>query len=128
MDLGPTQEIWEKEERIVAMQRELLRHIFKRAVTLRYPFKDKEKVHIPSDFRGKIVFYRDRCIGCSMCFRVCPAEVIEMINDEKGKRPMFYLDRCTHCAQCEDVCPTKSIELTPQYESAGTDRTQMILK
>lgn len=112
----------------MAMEKELLKHIFKKAFTLRYPFKDKEKVHLPPDFRGKIAFHRERCIGCSMCFRVCPAEVIEIIEDEKGKRPMFYLDRCTHCAQCEDVCPTKAIELTTQYESAGTDRAQMILK
>ena len=112
----------------MAMEKELLKNAFKKAATIVYPFRDREKIHIPADFRGKIRFYRERCIGCSMCFRVCPSETIEMIEDEKGKRPMFYLDRCTHCAQCEGVCPTNAIELTDQYESAGTDRSEMILK
>ncbi len=107
---------------------ELLKQLFKKRATILYPFKEREKVHNPEGFRGKIAFYRKKCIGCGLCFRVCPSETIEMIEDEKGKRPRFYLDRCTHCQQCEEVCPRKAIELTQFYESVGFDRKLMILE
>ena len=112
----------------MSMSPELLRNFFKKRATILYPFKEREKVHNPDGFRGKIAFHRDRCIGCSLCFRACPSVTIEMIEDEKGNRPKFYLDRCTHCQQCEDVCPTKAIELTKFYESVGFDRASMILE
>jgi len=107
---------------------ELLRNLVKSRATVLYPFKDREKVHVPQGLRGKLAFYRDRCIGCSMCFRVCPSETIEMTEDAKGKRPRFYLDRCTHCQQCEDVCPTRAIELTQKFENIGFDRKEMMLE
>jgi len=107
---------------------ELLRNLVSRRATVLYPFKDREKVHVPEGLRGRLTFNRQLCIGCGMCFRVCPSETVEMIEDEKGKRPRFYLDRCTHCQQCEDVCPTKAIGLTQQFENFGFDRKEMILE
>ena len=112
----------------MAMIREVYRHLFKKRATVLYPFKEREKVHLPTDFRGKLAFYRERCIGCGLCFRVCPSETIEMITDEKGKRPIFYLDRCTFCAQCEEICPVDAIEMTTDFEFVGFDRKETLLK
>jgi formate hydrogenlyase subunit 6/NADH:ubiquinone oxidoreductase subunit I len=107
---------------------ELLRNLVKRRATVLYPFKDKDRVHVPEGLRGKIAFHRERCIGCSMCFRVCPSETIEMTEDTIGKRPKFYLDRCTYCQQCEDVCPTNSIGLTKQFENFGFNRKEYCIE
>ena len=107
---------------------ELLKNLVKKRATILYPFKELEKVHIPEGFRGKIVFHRDRCIGCGLCSRMCPSETIEIIKDEKGKRPKFYLDRCTRCHQCADICPVNAIELTKDYETVGFDRKEMIIE
>lgn len=107
---------------------ELLRNIFKKRATILYPFKEREKLHIPEGLRGKLAFYRDRCIGCSLCSRVCPSVTIEMIEDDEGKRPMFRLDRCTYCQFCEEVCPANAIELTKDFETVGFDRKEMEIR
>ena len=112
----------------MAMTPEALKHLFKKRATVLYPFKELDKVHIPKGFRGELVYYRDRCIGCSLCFRACPSGTIEMTEDEKGKRPIFYLDRCTRCQQCEEVCPVKAIELTQNFETVGFDRSETIIR
>ena len=113
---------------MMSLSPELFRTLVKKRATVLYPFKERDKVHNPDGFRGKISFDRDKCIGCALCSKVCPSETIEIITDDKGKRPKFYLDRCTHCQQCEDACPTEAIQLTKFYESVGFDRESMILE
>jgi formate hydrogenlyase subunit 6/NADH:ubiquinone oxidoreductase subunit I len=115
----------------MAMTPEVYRNLFKKRATILYPFKERELIPIPKGLRGKPSFDLQKCIGCSMCFRVCPSETIEMIDDEEGKRPkrpIFRIDRCTFCAQCEDVCPTHAIVMSDNFELAGFDRKQMLLK
>jgi formate hydrogenlyase subunit 6/NADH:ubiquinone oxidoreductase subunit I len=112
----------------MAMTFEALRHILKKRATILYPFKEREKVHVPKGFRGELVFYLDKCIGCASCFKVCPSETIEIIYDGQKRRPIFYLDRCTRCQQCEEICPTHAIELTDNFETVGFDRKEKIVK
>ncbi len=113
------------------MTGEVYKHLFRKRATILYPFKERELIPIPKGLRGKLAFEIEKCIGCGMCFRVCPSETIEMIDDEtkkRQKRPIFRLDRCTFCAQCEDICPTHAILMTNNFELAGFDRRQMLLK
>ena len=107
---------------------EAVRNLLKKRATILYPFKEREKVFAPEGLRGKLEYYKDRCIGCGLCFKVCPSETIEMVDKDDGKRPMFYLDRCTRCQQCEEICPVKAIKLTEDYETVGFDRKEMIIK
>jgi formate hydrogenlyase subunit 6/NADH:ubiquinone oxidoreductase subunit I len=106
----------------------LLKHIFKKRATILYPFKEREKVHLPKGFRGELTFYREKCVGCGLCARACPSEAVEMSSDEKGKRPVFYLDRCTRCQQCEEACPSNAIELTQNFETVYFDRKLTVIK
>jgi formate hydrogenlyase subunit 6/NADH:ubiquinone oxidoreductase subunit I len=115
----------------MSMTGEVYKHLFRKRATILYPFKERELIPIPKGLRGKLAFDLEKCVGCGMCFRVCPSETIEMIDDEtkkRLKRPIFRLDRCTFCAQCEDVCPTHAILMTNNFELAGFDRRQMLLK
>lgn len=45
------------------------------------------------------------CIGCKMCYRVCPQKCIDIT-----KKPVAILqDHCLHCGKCQEVCPKQVI-------------------
>jgi formate hydrogenlyase subunit 6/NADH:ubiquinone oxidoreductase subunit I len=94
----------------------------KKPATVRYPF---EKVKMPENFRGKLEFFQERCIGCKICVRECPSKAIEIekVPDaEKKYKAIVYLDRCIYCGQCVDSCPKDALACTKNFELAGTDR------
>ncbi|MCS7368462.1 MAG: NADH-quinone oxidoreductase subunit I [archaeon GBS-70-058] len=110
----------------MAMIREVFKHLFKRPVTVKYPF---EKTPIAERYRGKHEFYVDRCVGCGLCARECPALAIELVPSDKnvnGRIPVFYLDKCIFCGQCERICPRAAIRLTKFYELASPDRKTLV--
>jgi formate hydrogenlyase subunit 6/NADH:ubiquinone oxidoreductase subunit I len=77
-------------------------------------------VEIPPNFRGKILYDKEACIGCQMCLKVCPAMAIEFIPDERKVK--FYMSRCTFCALCTEICPKKCIKMSDQFIMANTDK------
>ncbi len=77
-------------------------------------------VPVPEDLRGKIAYDREKCIGCQLCIRVCPANVIEFLPEDKKIR--MYVARCTFCAHCVDACPVDALATTPNLFLAPTDR------
>lgn len=107
------------------MVRELLKHVFKKPATLRYPSEKRKPI---KGMRGRPIWDIERCVGCELCFRDCPSGAIEMIG--KGSEAEFkhYLDRCIFCGWCEEVCPTDAITMTEEYELAGYDRAEMIIE
>jgi len=119
---------------------ELLKQLFKKPATNVFPFtyypdsilkllekvekgeaKINPPVEIPKNFRGKIVYDRDECIGCKLCIKVCPAEAIEFIPDKKKIR--IHLDHCIFCSQCNDICPVKCLNMSEEFLLADTDRS-----
>jgi formate hydrogenlyase subunit 6/NADH:ubiquinone oxidoreductase subunit I len=108
--------------RIAPFLPELLRSLFKKPVTVRYPF---EKTPVPAGFRGNVVFDPAKCIGCNICVNDCPAEAIDIIRvseTEKKFKMILHNDRCIHCAQCVDSCPTKAYHMDTEYETAAFSR------
>jgi formate hydrogenlyase subunit 6/NADH:ubiquinone oxidoreductase subunit I len=100
----------------MAMQKDFIKSIFGKTATIQYPF---EKRVIPEGGRGKHAYDAEKCTGCGMCSRVCPAFAIEM----KGLGPKcegikVNLNACVFCQQCEDYCPTGALKLTGDYELA----------
>lgn len=77
-------------------------------------------VATPKDLRGKIAYDREKCIGCKLCIRVCPASVIRFLPEDKKIR--MYVAHCTFCAQCVDACPTNALATTEEFLLADTDR------
>ncbi len=120
---------------------EAIRHLTKKPATSSYP---REKAKVYPGFRGRIIFESEKCIGCKMCMRVCPAKAIEIIfsadqpqpqTDAEGK-PLpvkkkfdciMNLDRCIYCAQCVEICPKKALSYTSDFELAQLDRTKLKL-
>lgn len=49
------------------------------------------------------------CIGCGVCFNLCPYDAI---SEEKGEDRDHYKinnDLCMECSMCANTCPVKAI-------------------
>jgi pyruvate ferredoxin oxidoreductase delta subunit len=57
----------------------------------------------------KLVFNKDTCINCGLCWPVCPDDAI--ILDDKGNMVGVDEDHCKDCGLCVEVCPTKEKSL-----------------
>lgn len=112
----------------MSMLKEIQKSLFKKKATVLYPFKEREKVHIPEGLRGKIAFDREKCTGCLLCSRFCPSGACEIVTDEKGKRPVFHLELCLFCSQCQEVCPKGAIKLTEEFELAAFDKKAFTIR
>jgi formate hydrogenlyase subunit 6/NADH:ubiquinone oxidoreductase subunit I len=77
-------------------------------------------IKTPPNFRGKIRYDRDTCIGCKMCTRVCPAHAIEFLPDTKRVR--IWVTQCIFCSQCNVVCPKSCLHMTDEFLLATEDR------
>lgn len=77
-------------------------------------------VDVPEDFRGKLKYDKECCVGCQLCVRVCPSEALVFKEDEKKVK--HYVSRCTFCGQCVNICPQDCFELSPEFLIAGPDK------
>ena len=48
----------------------------------------------------------NKCIGCNMCERVCPADNIIMENNKPK-----WSGKCTDCMACINICPKEAINI-----------------
>jgi 2-oxoacid:acceptor oxidoreductase delta subunit (pyruvate/2-ketoisovalerate family) len=65
---------------------------------------------------AKRCFYCGRCVGCDLCFLLCPDLSIGKKADG-GYR--VNTDYCKGCGICVDVCPRQVIEIEEQDERAS---------
>ena len=92
-------------------------------VTLPYPAQAQP---LPDKFRGRPIFDATKCIGCAGCANNCPAREILVYDVCQEVRVLQYLGRrCTYCGRCADVCPEKAITMSPDFENATNDITDM---
>lgn len=106
------------------MLREVLGSIFKKPATNKYP---AQELKMPKNFRGKLKFDPQKCIGCKMCMRDCPTHAITINKvGEKQFEAVIDLSRCIYCAQCVDSCPKKALETTTEVELAQLDKNKLM--
>ncbi|MCD8331467.1 MAG: 4Fe-4S binding protein [Oscillospiraceae bacterium] len=51
-------------------------------------------------------FVGDKCIGCKLCYSVCPQKCIDIST----KPVVIDQSRCLHCGRCAEICPKQTIE------------------
>lgn len=51
-----------------------------------------------------LVFNKDTCINCGLCWPVCPDDAI--ILDGEGNMTGVDYDHCKDCGLCVEACPT----------------------
>jgi len=105
----------------MAMEKELLKSLTKKPITLRYPL---EKAAPVEGIRAKVAWEIEKCIGCGLCPQICPSKAIELTGKSSKAEITYYLDRCLFCGECVDVCPTKAIKTTSEFELAFTSRKE----
>lgn len=118
----------------------VLKYIFKRPVTLRYP---EEKRKLPERSRGRHYLTKwndglERCVGCELCAIVCPSQAIYVKpaqnnpEDPNSHGERYATDfqinmlRCIFCGYCEEACPTGAIILGNEYELSAFTRQELI--
>lgn len=98
--------------------------IWQRPITQKYPF---ERLEAPVRLRGKLHWNPEKCTGCALCNKDCPANAIEIITVDKKEKQFvmkYHMDRCTYCAQCVESCRFSCIEMSDEeWELAATDKT-----
>jgi formate hydrogenlyase subunit 6/NADH:ubiquinone oxidoreductase subunit I len=99
---------------IGTMLKDVLTSLVQRPVTEKYPF---ERRPVPARLRGMVTWDRQKCIGCGLCSRDCPAKAIELhVLDRKAKRFVMHyrVGRCLFCAQCVQSCPSGALSMSNQ--------------
>jgi NADH-quinone oxidoreductase subunit I len=110
-----------------------LRYMFKRKVTLNYPY---EKGPLSPRFRGEHAQRRypngeERCIACKLCEAICPAQAITIESEPRAdgtRRTTRYdidMTKCIYCGLCEESCPVDAIVEGPNYEFAAETREEL---
>ena len=57
-----------------------------------------------STFSGYLV--GDNCIGCKLCYSVCPQKCIDISQ----KPVVIDQHHCLHCGRCAEICPKQTIQ------------------
>lgn len=71
------------------------------------PLPDVVDKFLYNILRPRPEFIHEKCVGCGLCARNCPAKCIQMIE----QRPYVDLSTCIRCFCCQELCPYHAVEI-----------------
>jgi NADH-quinone oxidoreductase subunit I len=115
------------------------KHLFVPCVTIQYPTQRREVSEVYRGLQRLNVDEnnREKCVGCGLCEKYCPAEAIKLITtvadeptpegyDKKVETYEIDISRCIFCGLCVEACPKDAIRMTGCYEMACYTRDDMM--
>lgn len=106
----------------MTMEKEMLKHLKQRPSTLVFPYEKNELVE---GMRNEVSWKIEKCIGCSLCVKICPSSAIQLVGKGKKSDIIYDLGRCIFCGECVDICPTKAIHAKTELELVFTNYKDM---
>ena len=98
-----------------------LRHVFRPAITVNYPEQQRE---VPVRARTNLLWFEERCTGCSTCAQACPDGCI-LVQTSPRADGTLNIDRyeidfriCMYCGLCTEACPYQAIQSGGRYDDA----------
>ena len=119
-----------------------LRNMFRPQTTVPLPWKEERPRS--ARYRASFALVHDEhgdeaCIGCLMCEKICPSDVITVVAGGRRESPNtgksrgwedgFTLDlnACIICELCIQVCPADAIIMVREQEAPAYDRNALML-
>jgi NADH-quinone oxidoreductase subunit I len=101
-----------------------LKHIFRPPFTVQYP---EEVRPIPVRARTNLLWFEERCTGCSTCAQACPDGCI-LVATSPAEDGALNIDRyeidfriCMYCALCVEACPYQAIQAGGTWKDVTDD-------
>jgi NADH-quinone oxidoreductase subunit I len=98
-----------------------LMHLFRKPVTVQFP---EEVRPIPARARTNLLWFDERCTGCSTCAQACPdgCILVETSPNPDGSlnKVRYEIDfrLCMYCGLCTEACPYEAIQVGGTFEDA----------
>ncbi|HJM88706.1 MAG TPA: NADH-quinone oxidoreductase subunit I [Dehalococcoidia bacterium] len=105
-----------------------LRHIVRPPITVNYPEIER---NVPVRARTNLLWFEERCTGCSTCAQACPdgCILVETAPREDGTMEIvrYEIDFriCMYCGLCTEACPYQAIQAGGRYDDAVYDFTEL---
>ena len=101
-----------------------LKHLSRPPVTVQFPDEERD---IPKRARTNLVWFVERCTGCSTCAQACPDGCI-LVQTEPREDGSYLVQRyeidfrlCMYCGLCAEACPYEAIQVGGSYTDVVTN-------
>ena len=98
-----------------------LKSLFRPVATIQYPEQSRT---VPVYARTNLLWFEERCTGCSTCAQACPDGCILVATEPRPDGSMnkvrYEIDfrLCMYCGLCVEACPYEAIQAGGTYKDA----------